>query len=308
MDPFCLFTIGATALAALLFGAIPALHASAGQLASTLREGNRGSRTRPGSSRARGALVVAEMTLALMLLAGAGLLLKSFARLRDVDPGFAPARVSTFTVTLSPVKYATPDQQRAFATTLLDKVRAIPGVDSAGLTFGLPLSGAGFVLSFEVAGRPAPAPSDEPAAQVRMASAGYFGAMGIPLKRGRAFGPSDRSGAPRVFVISEETARRYFPGEDPIGRKHPVRLVARRATASPARSSVSWATCGRMRLSGDLTPHAYVPFDQWPVDELTVVMRTRADPVGDASCSPRRRSSRSTATCPCTTRSLWIRW
>jgi putative ABC transport system permease protein len=275
--PVLLFTLGATALAALLFGAIPALHASAGQLASTLREGNRGSRTRPGSARARATLVVAEMTLALMLLAGAGLLLKSFARLREVNPGFVPGRVATFTVTLSPVKYGTSDQQRAFATTLLDKVRAIPGVDSAGLTFGLPLSGTGFVLSFEVAGRPAPAPNAEPEAQVRMASPGYFGTMGIPLKRGRAFSPSDRNGAPRVFVISEETARRYFPGEDPIGRK--IQFGWSRDGDRLAGEIVGVVGDVRQaKLSGELTPHAYVPFDQWPVEELTVVMRTRTDP------------------------------
>jgi putative ABC transport system permease protein len=272
-----LFTLGATAVAAVGFGAIPAWQAKVGQLASTLREGNRGSRTRPGSARARATLVISEITLALMLLAGAGLLIKSFARLRDVDPGFNPKGVSTFTVSLSPVKYETTDQQREFATTLLDRVRAIPGVDSAGLTFGLPLSGAGFSLSFDVAGRPAPPPNAEPTAQVRLASTGYFGAMGIPLKRGRSFVDSDRSGAPRVMVISEETARRYFAGEDPIGK----RLTFGWTQNGERLSGEVVGVVGDVKqgsLSGNRSPHVYVGYEQWPIDEITVVLRSRNDP------------------------------
>ena len=275
--PVLLFTLGATAVAALLFGSIPALHAATGQLALTLREGNRGSRSRPGSARVRGALVVAEITLALMLLAGAGLLLKSFARLREVDPGFQPARVATFTVTLSPVKYEKLDQQRAFGAALLAKVRAIPGVDSVGLTFGLPLSDAGFVLSFDVAGRPAPPPNAEPVAHVRVASAGYFGVMGIPVTRGRTFTDADRVGASRALVISEETARRFFAGEDPIGKR--IQFGWTREGERLAGEIVG--VVGDVRqgsLSEELAPHVYASFEQWPLDELTVVMRTRTDP------------------------------
>ena len=272
-----LFSFGATALAALLFGAFPALHAASGRVASSLREGNRGSRARPGSARARGALVVAEITLALMLLAGAGLLIKSFARLRDVSPGFEPARVSTFTVALSEVKYATADQQRAFASTLLDRVRTIPGVDAAAVTFALPLSGGGFVLTFTVEGRPPDGPNAESAGHVRVASDGYFSTMGIPLKRGRAYGPADREGTPRVFVVSEETARRYFPGEDPIG-KH-IQFGWTRDGDRLAGEIVGVVGDVRQKsLSAEVAPHVYVPFAQWPVEELTVVMRTRNDP------------------------------
>ena len=275
--PVLLFTLGTTVLAAVLFGSIPAIQVSSGRLASSLREGNRGSRARPGSARARGTLVVAEITLALMLLAGAGLMLKSFARLREVNPGFQPAQVSTFTVTLSPTDYATLDQQRAFEAALMERVRRIPGVDSAGVTFGLPLSGAGFSLSFTVDGRGAPPPNAEPVAQVRIASAGYFGAMGIPLVRGRTFGASDRPGAARVFVISEETARRFFPGEDPIGKR--IQFGWTREGDRLAGEIVGIVGDVRQHsLRSDLTPHAYVAFEQWPLDEITVVMRTRTDP------------------------------
>jgi putative ABC transport system permease protein len=275
--PVLTFTLGVTLVAAILFGSVPALQVSAGRIALSLREGNRGSRTRPGTSRARSALVIAEITLALMLLAGAGLLLKSFARLSEVEPGFQPARVASFTVTLSPVKYEKLEQQRAFGAALLDEVRRIPGVDSAGLAFGLPLSGSSFSISFTVTGRPEPEPNAEPSAQLRVVSPGYFGAMGIPIKRGRTIAATDRPGGPRALVISEETARRHFPGEDPVGKR--VEFGWSRDGERLAGEIVGVVGDVRQHsLRGDVTRHAYVGFDQWPIDELTVVMRTRGDP------------------------------
>jgi putative ABC transport system permease protein len=205
-------------------------------------------------------------------------LLKSFGRLRDVNPGFQPAPVSTFSVTLSSQKYATSDQQRAFATSLLEEVRHIPGVDSAAVTFGLPLSGQSFQLTFEVAGRAAPSPDAEPRAQVRVVSPAYFATIGVPVIRGRAFTAADRAGGQRALLISQETARRFFPGEDPIGK----------------RLTFGWTRDDGDRLSGDVvgivgdvrqrglseerTAHVYAAFEQWPLDELTVVMRSRGDP------------------------------
>jgi predicted permease len=276
--PVLLFTLGVTVVAALVFGSIPALHASGAQLASRLRDGNRGSRTRPGSARARGALVIGEMALAIMLLAGAGLLLRSLSRLRDVNPGFEPARVSTFTVTLSPVKYPRSDDHRAFGTALLEAVGRIPGVDSAALAFGLPLSGTSFQLSFDVDGRPAPPPNAEPRAQVRVVSAGYFGTMGIPLLRGRAFTPDDRPGGPQALVVSEETARRHFPGEDPIGKR--IAFGWGRDDGGRLSGEIV-GIVGDVRhrsLSAEVSPHVYAAFAQWPIDQLTVVMRSRGDP------------------------------
>ena len=272
-----LYTLGTTAIAALMFGSIPALHVSLGKLASTLREGGRGSRSRPGSARARGALVVAEITLALMLLTGAGLMLKSFGRLRDVNPGFVPERLSTFSVSLSPVKYETLEQQRAFATTLLEQVNRIPEVDTAGLSFNIPLVGGGFVISFKVLGEPEPPPNDEPAAQVRVVSPGYFKAMGIPLKRGRGIEAGDREGAPPALVISEETARLFFKGQDPIGKR--LEFGWGRDGARLGGEIVGVVGDVRQQsLSEDVSPHAYAAYDQWPIDELTVVMRTKGDP------------------------------
>ena len=272
-----LFTLGTTALAALFFGVVPALQASGTDTILHLRTGDRGSRTRPGSARARSVLVVAEITLALMLLVGAGLLIKSFERLREVNPGFTAARVSTFTVTLSPVKYETLEQQRTFSTRLLDAIHRIPGVDSAALTFGLPLSGTSFQLSYDVQGRPAPPPNAEPRAQVRIVSPGYFATVGIPLVRGRVFGAADRPGNPRTMVVSEETVRRYFPGEDPIG-KH-IDFGWNRDGDHLSGEIVGVVGDVRQHgLSDAVTPHIYAAWDQWPIDEITVVMRSRGDP------------------------------
>jgi putative ABC transport system permease protein len=221
--------------------------------------------------------VVAEITLALMLLVGAGLLLRSFARLRDVNPGFQPARVSTFSVTLASDKYETPAQQRAFGNALLEEVHHIPGVDSAAVTFGLPLSGQSFQLTFDVAGRDAPPPNAEPRAQVRVVSPGYFATVGVPVVRGRSFTAADRAGGQRALLISQETARRFFPGEDPIGKR--LTFGWRQGGERLAGEIVGIVGDVRQRsLSADLTPHVYVAFDQWPLDELTVVMRTRGDP------------------------------
>jgi putative ABC transport system permease protein len=272
-----LYTLATTAIAALMFGSLPAFHASVGKLASTLREGGRGSRGRPGSARARGALVVAEITLALMLLTGAGLMLKSFGRLREVNPGFVPEHLSTFSVSLSPVKYETLEQQRAFATTLLDQVNRIPDVDTAGLSFDLPIVGGSFAISFKVVGEPDRPPNDEPGAQLRVASPGYFKAMGIPLKRGRGIEAGDRAGGPRALVISEETARLYFKGQDPIGKR--LEFGWGRDGVRLTGEVVGIVGDVRQRSLGEgVSPHAYAAYDQWPIDELTVVMRTKGDP------------------------------
>jgi putative ABC transport system permease protein len=175
------------------------------------------------------------------------------------------------------VKYGKLEHQRLFAATLLDHVHRIPGVDSAAVTFGLPLSGASFSLSFEVRGRPEPPPNAEPTAQVRIVSPAYFATVGIKLVRGRSFGATDGPGAPRVLMISEETARRFFAGEDPIGKwlDFPWKRDGER---------LSGEIIGVVRdvrqhgLSEDRSPHVYAAWDQWPLDEVTVVMRTVGDP------------------------------
>ncbi|HEU4631138.1 MAG TPA: ABC transporter permease [Gemmatimonadaceae bacterium] len=257
-------------------GLATALQAGAADPSARLREGGRGAAGQAAHLRWRGGLVVTEIALAIVLLVGAGLLLRSFGRLTDVDPGFRPEGVATFSVTLS-ARYDTPERQRLFAAALLERVRALPGVDAAGSSFNLPFTDASFRLTFTIDDRPLADGAEEPRAQFRMVSPGYFAAMGIPLRRGRAFTDADRDGAPYVVVLSEETARRFFPGEDPIGR----RIETGWSDGGAELGGVVVGVVGDVRqfgLADDLTPHVYVPYAQWPIDELTVVAHTRGDP------------------------------
>jgi putative ABC transport system permease protein len=272
--------LAVTALAALaaglLFGLLPALHASAGgggALARAIRDGGRGGADR-GGTRARSALVVAEVALAVALLAGAGLLARSFAELLRVDVGLQRIEeVTTFSVSLPDAAYPDEAAGRTFTRSLLERVERIPGVRAAGAVSGLPLTGSYFFLGFTVGGRPAPRPGEEPSAVVRFATPGYFTAVGLPVVRGRAFSERDRAGAPTVFLINREAARRYFPGEDPLGR----------------RLEMGWRASDGQRMAGEIvgvvgnvkqfalgeepTADVYVPADQWPRSDLTVVMR-----------------------------------
>ena len=166
----------------------------------------------------RTTLVVAEVALAVMLLAGAGLLIRSFGKLAAVDPGFDVKQALTFEVSLPESRYGEPEQQVAYFDDQLPRLEAIPGVRKASGTFALPLSGMSFVLTFEVAGRPPVPPSQQPAMQVRIATADYFESIGIPLERGRYFTERDRAGTPRVVLLTAAAVKQYFPGEDPIGK------------------------------------------------------------------------------------------
>jgi predicted permease len=271
-----LATAGAALATGLLFGLAPALQASTPILVGTLKQGGRGASGHAGRRRASDALVVAEVALAVVLLAGAGLLTRSFTRLLEVDPGFRPERVTTFTVTLPPAKYGKDAQLQAFAAALVERLARLPGAQSAAVVSGLPLSDAGFSLSFTVDGRPAPDPGAEPSAQVRVATPAYFATMGIPLVRGRAFTERDRDGSPQVVVINREAARRFFPGEDPLGRR--VQLGWTRDSVRMGGEIVG--VVGDVRqfgLDAAPVPEIYAPYDQFPLDELSAVVRSTAD-------------------------------
>ncbi|MEO7999234.1 MAG: ABC transporter permease [Gemmatimonadaceae bacterium] len=268
------FTLALTMFTGALFGIIPALQGATVNLHDRLRAAGRGARGQKGSTRTRRTLVVAELALAIVLLAGAGLLLRSFALLRDVDPGFRSENVATFSVALpSGSKYETSQQQSVFSASLLNGISRVPGVTAAAITFGLPLSGQNMGFTFEVRGRPAAPLDNEPRAQARVASLEYFSAMGIPLLRGRQFDSHDRLDAPQVLLISNEVARRFFPNEDPVGKY----------------IQTGWGMDGRkyggevigvvgdvrqLALDQDKTPHIYMTYEQWPLDEYDVVVRT----------------------------------
>lgn len=281
------FTISVAVVTGMLFGLIPALNASSSQLQLRLREGGRGSGGGSVRARARRALVVGEVALAIVLLVGAGLLMRSFTRLRDVDPGFRATNNTVFTVTLPEATYPRLEQQRLFTQNLLAALQRIPGVAAAGGSFGLPLTDTRFSLSFTVEGRPEPTPETEPHAQVRVATPDFFRSMGIPLIRGRNIGPEDRYDAPPVLVVTEELARKYFPNEDPIGKR--LHMGWRREEHELGGEIVGVvADVKQLALSADAVPTLYAAAEQWPMDEITFVVSST---LATASIAPAIRAA-----------------
>jgi putative ABC transport system permease protein len=212
-----LFATAATLLTGLVFGLAPALQASKADLNDALKEGGRGLAEARG--RARGLLVVLEIAVSLVLLVGAGLLVKSFARLRQVDPGFDASNVLTMRVSLPGARYPEPLKKAEFYASLVERVRALPGVESAAATISLPLNGSNLSVgrSFVREGRPLAPESSEDAAY-SVITPEYFRAMRIPLRAGRDFNDRDDAGSTMVAVINEPLARKIFPGEDPLGK------------------------------------------------------------------------------------------
>ncbi|HEX6185245.1 MAG TPA: ABC transporter permease, partial [Pyrinomonadaceae bacterium] len=212
-----LFVAGATLLTGLAFGIVPALQASRADLGESLKEGGRGSSG--GRSRVRSALVVAEVALSLLLLAGAGLLVKSFARLQAVDPGFDPEGVLTMRVSLPGARYREPAQRAEFYRALMERLNAMPGVEAAGATIALPLGGSNLSVWHALIpeGRPVTPDSAEGAA-FAVVTPGYFRALRIPVRAGRVFDERDDANAAKVIVVNETLARKLFGGQDPLGR------------------------------------------------------------------------------------------
>ena len=219
LDPGVLiFSLALSLGTGLVFGIAPAWLAARTDMNEALKSGSRGSTEAGARGRLRSALVVIEVTFALMLLGGAGLLGRSFMQLAQVDPGFNPENATVLRLSLPKKKYALPEQQTAFANALLERVKALPGVKAAGVTQSLPLV-SDYVLGFNIEGRPAIAPSDLPNTNYYAVTPEYFQAMGIRLVRGRLFTAQDNAQTPRVAVINETLARQFFPNEDPIGKR-----------------------------------------------------------------------------------------
>ena len=201
----------------MLFGLLPALFTSRADLQQVLKEGGRGHGAGQGSRRAHSALVAAEIALAVMLLTGAALLLRTVSRISAEDPGFEPAGVMTAGVQLNGAAYSQWPAVAQFHTALVDTLRQQPGVTAVGTSNFLPLA-AGWRMGFLIRGAPAPRQGDEPTAQYHSVSDGYFEALGVPLLRGRLFDSHDTATSRGVVVVNEALARRYFPNEDPVGK------------------------------------------------------------------------------------------
>jgi putative ABC transport system permease protein len=213
-----LFAAALSLLTGVLFGTLPALAASRADLQGAMKEGGRGTASRR-PARVRDLLVVSEVALALVLLVGAGLLLKSLAAMLAVDPGFDPRGLLTLRVALPPARYAEDVQAARFHAELLRRVSRLPGVSGAAETSNLPLSGDGGTGTPQVVGRPAPEGDTSAESHLRTVSANYFEVMGVPLVKGRAFGERDTGEAPGVLVVNKTFAERVFPGEEAVGRR-----------------------------------------------------------------------------------------
>jgi len=222
IDPrVLLFTFGVSLLTGVLFGLIPAVQASRPDLNDALKEGSRGS-TGGRSGTFRNIFVVAEVALALVLLVGAGLMIRSFIRLQSVETGFNPKNVLTMRLQVPKKKYPEPHQIIDFFKQAQDRIAALPGVQAVGAISYLPLNGGPASRdAFKIIGQPAPAPGQEPGVEVRVITPTYFRAMGIPLLKGRLLDERDVKES-RVLLINETMAKRYFPGVDPVGNQMEV--------------------------------------------------------------------------------------
>jgi putative ABC transport system permease protein len=264
------------------FGLAPALYASRAALGEALRES--GTRTTEGRAhrRLRSALVVSEVALALVLTTGAALMVRSFARLQGGNLGFEPAGVNTARVLLparpsasggAEPRYRAPEKRRAFFEQVMTRLRAMPGVEAAGATTYLPLSGWSGDQPFEIEGRPAPSPTEQPSAMAQSINEDYFRAMRIPLRKGRGIASTDVATSPAVVVVNETTARRYWTGEDPVGRRVGWR-------AGGPQNPVVWrevvgvvADVRHHGLAEPPEPELYLPYAQSPSPLICLAVR-----------------------------------
>jgi putative ABC transport system permease protein len=270
--PVVAFTFGIAWLTSLIFGLIPALQASRPQVEQVLKEAARGSTGGARSHRLRSAFVVSQFALSLVLLVGAGLLIRSFAQLRAVHPGFDPKGVVTFWQSLPKARYGEVDQQIQFFDKLLAKLTALPGVEAAGLVSPLPFGGDDQARTFTIVGHPAPAEGMEPSASFLTADGAYFGTMRIPLKHGRLFDARDGKDAKLVVLINDTFVQKYFPNENPLGQ----RMQIGRSEDGPPREIVGVVgTAKHGNLAEANKAEYYLPFAQAPDRYSDIVLRTR---------------------------------
>jgi putative ABC transport system permease protein len=268
------YTIGVTVLTGLLFGSAPVWQLFKADLNQSLRDSGKGLQGARSGRRVLSALVVTETALALTLLVGAGLLIRSFIRLQRVDPGFNPRNVLTAVVTLPQAVYPDRAQIVPFYSQLLERVKALPGVQSAAAVSSLPLAGADNDAGFLIEGRPAPQPDQRPVAWVSSVSQDYFHTMGMRLITGREFSERDNENSPKVVIISEATARRHFPNEDPIGK----RIGNGRPDGWREIVGIT-ADVKHFGLTQDARVSMFFPDRQRPSRQMFIVARTAADPL-----------------------------
>jgi len=275
-------TGGAALLIGLLFGVLPAVQTAAGDLANALRAGARGARTRRHANRTKRMIVAAEVALAVTLLTGAGLLIRSFRELMAVDPGFQPDHIMTMRVLLPEKTYDTLTKITNFSRQLESRIAALPGVRSAALGNAVPLDGTAFWLSFAIRGRAPVRQSDQPSASIRMVTPSYFTVLGTPVLRGRAFTAEDRAGAPRVAIVNQTFVKKFMPNEDPIGKYVDIGWTRDGVRQGGQIVGVVGDTRDD-ELQSIANPTFFLPFDQTPGEGVVISARTAAPPASIAS-------------------------
>jgi putative ABC transport system permease protein len=277
-DPRVLAFTGIVSLGVGIFaGLLPAWRASHPNLATSLNEASRGSSEGAGSRRMRAALVVIEIVLALVLLTSAGLLAESFVRLQKVPAGFDTTNVITARVALPDTTYGKPEQAAAFYKKLFERVSVLPGVQSAGAAWWIPLSGSEIGFTFNLEERPVPA-GQQPVAEVNVVTPDYFRAMHIAIRRGRAFTERDDRNALPVAIVTEGFVKQFFPGEDPIGKR-----IIPNGSADPGKPPVREivgvvADMHLISLRIPPKPQIYIPHQQFAIGSMSIFLRTQVDP------------------------------
>jgi putative ABC transport system permease protein len=260
----------------LIFGLVPGLASARPELTEALKEGGRSSTQGAGRNRLRNGLVIAEVALALVLLSGAGLLMKSFARLQNVNPGFNPRNALTFEVSLPKIQYPDDPSIVRFNNEAQRRIAALPGVQTVGFSTILPLAGTNSDSSFAIEGQPSNDRTPSPDEENRQVSPDYFRALEIPLIKGRFFTDADKTDAPPVIIVNQAFAKKFWPNQDALGK----RIVMGGMSEHP-----NWITIvgvvGDVRHFGldiDPKPEMYVPFAQAPYFTTIYVIRSNQDP------------------------------
>jgi putative ABC transport system permease protein len=272
------FTLLLSVVTGVLFGLAPAIQVSRPDLSDALKESGR-STASVRTNRLRSALVVSEVALSLVLLVGAGLMIRSFAKLNQVDPGFKPAQVLTMGVALLRARYPEDEQVAQAYSQLLERAAAVPGVVSVGAISDLPVTGSNISDSFTIEGRPPIAKEAEPSTEYHIVTPRYFESMGIPLLSGRDVAQTDTRQTPNVVVINDTFARRHFAGENPLGH----RLKLQGQERDPLLIIGVVGNVRQLGLDERLTPEVYVPLLQDPLSpnyqrSMTFVARSNSDP------------------------------
>ena len=269
-----LFAFAVSVLTGILFGMAPAIQGSRANLNAALTEGGRGGTAGRAARRLRSALVVAEIALALLVLIGAGLLMRSFARLRRVDPGFQPQGLLTSRIPMGGGRNNAIERRVAFFRQVTDRVAVLPGVRAVGAVSELPLTGLGLGSMFWIDGRPLPPAEQRPVAMTRGVTAGYFGAIGIPLIAGRFFNDADTAASQPVAIVDETLAKRFWPQGGAIG--------GRVITDANEKVEEIVGVVGEVKpdkLDGDDWPTIYMPHSQKHDQTMTLVVRTAGEPM-----------------------------